>query len=98
MAKQTKITKSAKGEECLVRIPSVCNFNPETVIFAHLGGAGMAIKSNDIHGAYCCSSCHDALDGRVKTEFNSDELQLMHYDGVKRTQIKLLNKGLIVVR
>jgi len=98
MAKQTKITKSAKGEECLVRIPSVCNFNPETVIFAHLGGAGMAIKSNDIHGAYCCSSCHDALDGRVKTEFNSYELQLMHYDGVKRTQIKLLNKGLIVVR
>jgi len=78
---------SARGRECQVRIPSVCNRNNETVVLAHIGGAGMALKSNDIHGSFCCSSCHDEIDARThKSYFTKDQLKLMHYDGMKRTQ------------
>lgn len=91
----SKIRKSARGQDCQVRIPGICNHNPETVILAHLGGAGLAIKAHDIHGAYACSACHDAIDGRTKTEYSRDELRLMHLDGMVRTQLILIGDGLI---
>jgi hypothetical protein len=96
--KTSKIRQSAKGEECQVRIPSLCNFNPETTIFAHLGGGGMGTKSSDIHGSYCCSNCHDVIDGRVKTSYHQSELKWMFYDGMVRTQLILIEKGLLVVK
>ena len=74
-----KITQSAKGEECTVRIIGVCNFNSETTVFAHLGGAGMGLKSHDIHGSYCCSSCHDVLDGRIKTKYNKVDFHIKSF-------------------
>lgn len=97
MAKQTKITKSAKGEECEIRLPGICNFNPETTVYCHIGGGGMALKANDIHGAYGCSSCHSVLDGGVKSDINKEDLTLYHYDGMVRTQLILLEKGLIKI-
>ena len=33
--RQTKLTKAARGRECQVRIPGVCNGNPETTVLAH---------------------------------------------------------------
>ena len=97
MTKQTKITKSAKGEQCQIRLPGICNFNQETTVFCHVGGAGMGRKANDIHGAYGCSSCHDALDRRVSSGFDRVELQVYHYDGMVRTQLILMEKGLIKI-
>jgi len=92
----SKIRASAKGEECQVRIPNVCNFNPETTVFAHKGGAGMGLKSSDILGAYCCSACHDAVDGRGKSEWKSkQDIENAFYEGIFRTQLILINKGLI---
>lgn len=91
----SKITKSAKGEECQIRIPGYCNNNPETVVFCHLGGGGMARKSSDIHGAYGCSSCHDSIDGRTITTWTKNQLKVWFYDGLVRTQLKLIEKGLI---
>lgn len=95
--KQSKITKSARGEECQVRIPGVCNFNSETTIFAHLNGGGMGFKQNDIHGAYCCSNCHDVVDLRVKSDYTLNEITIWFYEAVVRTQIILLEKGLIKI-
>lgn len=91
----SKITESAKGEECQVRIPGVCNFDDSTTIPAHLNGGGVALKVNDIHIAYCCSACHDVLDGRVKTQYSNDQVLLWFYEAVFRTQMLLLAKGLI---
>lgn len=93
----SKIRRSAKGEDCQVRIPGHCNFNPETTVYAHKGGAGMGMKSHDIHGAYCCSACHDVIDGRVKATFTKSQKELMFYDGMVRTQLILINKGLLKV-
>jgi len=91
------IRESARGEPCTVRIPGICNGNPETTVLAHLGGGGMGTKRGDIFGAYCCSSCHDALDGRMKTDYPKGTLELWHRHGVERTQEILVEQGLIMV-
>ncbi len=91
----SKYTKSAKGQDCEIMIPGICNHNPETTIFAHLSGGGMGMKTNDIHGAYACSSCHDAIDGRTKTEFTYYNLKFYHYEGMVRTQEIMINKGIL---
>ena len=62
--KQTKITKSAKGEDCSVRLPTICSFDNDKTILAHLGTSFSAPnRANDFFAAYCCSDCHDVLDG-----------------------------------
>ena len=73
----------------------MCNFNPETTVLAHLNGGGMGMKQPDIFGAFCCSSCHDILDGRQQSVFNNDEIALMHLEGMVRTQKIWLDEGLI---
>ncbi len=97
----SKITKSANGELCEVRIPGVCNYNPETTVFAHIGGGGMGIKQPDTEGAYCCSACHDELDGRTRKleefPFRVELLKLHHHEGCMRTRKILIEKGLITI-
>ncbi|MER2105083.1 MAG: nuclease domain-containing protein, partial [Pseudomonas atacamensis] len=41
-----KLRASANGQECTVRMPGICNHNPETTVLAHLpcGQKGMGIK------------------------------------------------------
>ena len=92
-----KITQSAKGESCTLRIPSVCNHNPETVVFAHLpGNKGTGTKNHDIFGIYACSECHDWIDGRHWKVVNESKSSAM-LRGLQETQIKLYNKGLIKI-
>lgn len=94
----SKIRKSAKGQDCQVRLIGICNFDPDTTVFAHKGGAGMGIKSADILGAYCCSACHDAVDGRGKVDWNKkQEIENAFYEGIFRTQLLLIEQGLIKV-
>ena len=85
--------EQARGRECMVRIPGICNHNPETVILAHLGGAGMGSKRDDRIGAWCCSDCHDLIDGRRHTNYKRDLLQLWHLEGIIRTQEALISEG-----
>ena len=42
----SKITKSAMGEECQVRLIGICNYNNETTVFAHYrkGGLGSIVS------------------------------------------------------
>lgn len=85
----------ARGRDCQVRIPGVCNGNPETTVLAHLGGGGMGRKRHDLHGAWCCSSCHDAVDGRVTTGFPREILEVYHLEAVIRTQESLIAEGVL---
>ena len=95
MSKQTKYTRSARGQECQVRLEGICNFNPETTVLAHLNGGGAGMKHLDIHGAFCCSDCHDAVDRRTHKDIDSDFLKLALHEGVVRTQVINFNAGLI---
>lgn len=63
------LRKAARGIECQVRIPGVCNHNPETSVLAHIrlpGTCGMGIKPPDLLGAIACSACHDEIDRRTR--------------------------------
>lgn len=98
---QDKFTKSAKGQDCQVRLDFVCNVTPETVIFAHLpegGLSGMGIKARNIFGAYCCHACHAVIDGQVPLPINfkdRNEVLVYAYQGAFRTQELMISSGLI---
>lgn len=95
--KQSKLTKAARGRECQVRIPGVCNGNPETTVLAHYrmsGTCGVGMKPNDLQGAWACSACHDACDGRSKS-INRSEARQYHAEGVMRTQAILIGEGVV---
>jgi len=93
-----KLRKEAKGRDCLVRLPGICSFNPETVVLAHLGGAGMGIKRDDMIGSWTCHACHAAIDGAVKSNYTKDELELMHLQGMVRTLEALIKEGYRLVK
>jgi hypothetical protein len=50
----SKITQSARGENCTIKLIDVCNGNPDTVIYAHSNrlkhGMGRGLKADDRHG------------------------------------------------
>lgn len=63
----------AQGQPCMVRIPGVCNGNPETTVLAHIrrgNVAGMGQKPPDICGVWACSACHDAIDSRTNSDYH----------------------------
>ena len=96
-------SKYAKGQECQVRIPGVCNFNSETTVHAHLpmaGISGMGMKCPSIIGTWACSSCHDVIDGRVIPKSFTSNLSVFEqncyaYDGLRRTLNELVKLGVI---
>ena len=96
--RSNKIRESAKGEHCSLRIPDVCNHNPETVVFAHLPGhKGVGTKNHDLFGVYACSECHNWMDGRhwkvVHESKSSASLRAL-----QETQMKLIQKGIIQIK
>lgn len=96
----SKIRESARGEDCLVRIPGVCNRNPETTVLAHYrlaGYCGTGIKPPDYMGAYACSACHDEIDERTNSGYTRGNLKQFHLEGILRTQARLIEKGLMKV-
>lgn len=58
----------------------------------------MGIKSSDLHVAYGCAACHDAVDGRKDTPFGRDFIRLAFFDGMVRTQKILIDKGLVIIK
>ncbi|NAX44819.1 MULTISPECIES: nuclease domain-containing protein [unclassified Vibrio] len=98
LARSKKILKSAKGEDCTLRLVGICNFNPETTVFAHIGKRrGMGIKCADYFGIYACSSCHDVIDSRVNSDYTKDQLAYEELRALEETQEKLIEKGMLVV-
>lgn len=98
MSKRDKYTRSAKGQDCTVRIPGVCRPAPEneTTVFAHLNGGGLGAKHLSVHGAYSCAQCHDVIDGRSRNRGHTNkEVKMMHLEAVIRTQIIMVRDGIL---
>jgi hypothetical protein len=87
------LTRYARGRDCQIRLPGICNGDSATVVLAHYrlpGISGMGIKPPSLIGAWACFACHSVVD-RDK----SDAVQLAFAHGVFRTQYQLLREGLI---
>jgi len=93
----SKLTKSARGRECTIRLHPYCNENTETTVFCHAPceDKGMGIKSPDWWGAFGCSDCHDIVDGRRSVDINSSDIYHYHIQGVYRTLRIFIQEGLI---
>jgi hypothetical protein len=105
MQQMSKIRKAAQGRECQIRIPGICNGNPETTVLCHLPGGGMGAKQNDLFASFGCSDCHAYVDGGFSSDttylydpgITGEIVSLYHHEGVIRTQEILLKEGLIKI-
>lgn len=87
----------AKGKPCMVRLPTVCNGNPETTVLAHYrlaGLCGTGMKPNDLVAAWACSTCHDECDRRTRV-LERDSVRLAHAEGMARTLDELISLHVI---
>ena len=97
----SKITESARGEECQVRLPGVCSFNPQQTVWAHANGLaagkGGRLKSPDALGAYACYSCHMVIDGQMPTPSGMTHLEVLlaFHEAHQRSFLMLIEKGLV---
>ena len=83
----------AKGKPCMIRIPGICNQNPETVVLCHLrmpGITGTAQKSPDPLGAWGCSDCHSYCESRL-----NDRDRRAFLEGIMRTQYQLIKDDIL---
>ena len=94
-----KLMAAAKGQMCSLRLPGICNHNPQTTVLAHLPGIGKGIstKVSDLHGAFACSACHDAIDRFGYEKFGLTAAMVLDamLRGHCETQARWVSLGLI---
>tara|TARA_R110000850_G_scaffold269167_3_gene401037 strand:- start:4172 stop:4465 length:294 start_codon:yes stop_codon:yes gene_type:complete len=96
MAKSSKIRKSARGEDCSLRLGN-CSGN-DTVVLAHIGkNKGMGIKCADWLAIYCCNDCHMQIDGHKPSQFSKIELDSEKLRALEETLDKLFKKELLCI-
>lgn len=99
--KSTPIRQSARGEECTLLIPGVCNHNSETVVWAHSNkyehGKGLGLKADDKYGCYACSSCHAVLDGQAPRPngIGKPDVEYLFVQAMYKSRAILRDKGLL---
>jgi putative nuclease YbcO-like protein len=99
----SKITESARGEACTIRLVGICNFDPATTVWCHANGSaagkGIGMKSHDLLGAYGCSACHDAYDRRSLTSarYSREQVELAFWQGHARSLLLLIEKGIVAM-
>lgn len=99
--RMTPIRRAARGQDCTIEIPGICNHKPETVVLCHSNqladGKGMGLKAPDTEAAFGCSACHDVLDGRApRPAWLTMELLLAGFERAKnKTHEILRQKGLL---
>lgn len=99
--RMTPIRRAAAGQDCTLRIPGVCNFDPATTVLCHsnylIDGKGMGLKAPDTAAAFGCCACHDVLDGRRPRPAGISLLDMegAFYVAMKATHEVLRRKGLM---
>jgi len=95
----SRLTRSARGRDCALRLPGICSFDPETTILAHASSGIMGGKVEDWHAFFCCSSCHAVFDGHDQRwrDFGKDTLRAYALQAVHETQQAWVREGLLIV-
>ena len=95
---QTDLRKLARGQECMVRLPGICNRNPETVVLAHVRNQWFSRGSKplDICGVWACMACHDCIDAREKnSSLSRAELEAYVLDALCRQLHHYAKEGIV---
>lgn len=99
--KSSPIRKSARNEECTIRLPMVCNYDTATTVLCHSNeladGKGMGLKAPDTRAAYGCSACHDVVDGRRPRPdgLTKELVDALFVEAIAQTQRIIKRKGLL---
>ena len=95
-----QIRNSARDEDCTLQIAGVCNHNASTTVLAHFPdeSKGIGKKSDDISAGFCCSSCHDAIDMRVRSEHFKENEDFYLRRAQTRTIKRLIELGVITIK
>lgn len=90
------IRDHARGQECTLRIPGVCNHNPDTTVYAHLpcGQKGVGMKSPDNMGVDACSDCHAFIDGPRRWEVAAYD----YLRALAETQMRRIEAGIMTIK
>lgn len=68
----------AQGQHCLMRLPGICNSDPDTTVAAHsnssIHGKGGHIKASDVYSVWACARCHNWLDNSMSATRSDREL------------------------
>jgi hypothetical protein len=93
------LRKLAKGQPCMIRVPIVCCGNLETTVGCHVrltGISGAGYKADDLFIAFGCFACHAVVDGQQKSEYDYATRRLMLLEGMLRTQVWLMEQGILI--
>jgi hypothetical protein len=96
----SRITDFARDQNCQLRLPGHCNFDPSTSVCCHIrlpGVAGIALKPSDLITVIGCDACHSVIDGRHQTDIPRDKLAQYILEGMARTQLLYLSAGLVSI-
>lgn len=98
--KDQRIRDSARGEECLVRLPG-CPSDPAMTIWSHnrhgRAGKGAGIKSLCLNGAYACTHCDAIYDGQLPLPegWTREAVELAWYGAHAESLVRARQKGLV---
>lgn len=94
--KSPKLRKSARAQECTLNVVDVCNYDPETVVLAHIDSEfkGVALKSPDYMACFACSACHAWLDQHLGPE---EDRLFYALRGSQRTLKQWFDEGVLTV-
>lgn len=98
--RDNRIRQSARGEQCLMRLPG-CPGGTERTIWSHYrgsaGGKGMGLKSHDLAGAMACDFCDAVYDGQTPRPagMTFEQVELAWHRAHLRSLGRLHAKGLL---
>lgn len=94
-----KYLAGSRGQQCTLRIPGVCNFNPDTVIPAHIRDRhkGAGTKASDLSVCNACSSCHACFDGQLGEPLSDVDWLFYALRGLQETLEQRFEAGLLIV-
>ena len=99
MFRSPKLLAAARGQDCTLRIPHVCNGNPDTVVAAHSNqlrhGKGGSLKAHDCFVAWACYSCHAEIDQGNKLRYE-DKCEIWQR-GNEETLLQMFLQGIVKV-
>lgn len=82
----TKAQREARGQDCTVQFPDICNHNPETVCGHHLRGTQKG--RDDRFLVWCCSECHATIHRTINTDLDPEFVRKHELEGLVLTMAR----------